>query len=346
MAHDPLAAETQPATSILPSELAPEPVGDRLPERVPTLRFAGPLEGEYQAFARDTLAATRRQAQRWVPVGLLALLAAAAAVYQGQPGALASPLAWVVLPVLAVLSVMFPLGRSLAWRFKAALAEVVLAGAVQLWWWPAAGWPQHLLALAFMLAALALAALAAAQHDRTLRALFLMQQTVTQMAATDTLTGLGNRRAFEPFVARTMQHAARGQQRVALVLVDADHFRSYNEQRGHAAGDAALKAVARAISMRIRRQFDLGARLGGEEFAMFFYDVNLGFAWTVAEELRRDVEQRLAMAHASNPSGVLTVSVGAAVSTPGESFEQLYQRAESALVDAKVKGGNQVQLAE
>lgn len=346
MADDPLAADTQPATSMLPSELAPGPAAARLPERVPSLRFAGPLEQEYQTFAHESLAAARRRALHWLPVVLLALAAVAVGLHDWQGGTLAGPVAWVGLPVLGLLTIFFPMGHSFVGRLETAVLFGMASAAALVFLVPGAAWPEQAVALLWLTAGLLTTALGAHQHDKTLRALFLMQQTVTQMASTDTLTGLSNRRAFELFVARTMQHAARGQQRVALLLVDADRFRPYTEQRGHAAGNVALKALARAVSMRIRRQFDLGARLGNEEFALFFYDVSLGFAWTAAEELRRDVEQRLAMAHAGSPAGVLTVSVGAAVSTPGESFEQLYQRAEFALVEAKAKGGNQMQLAE
>ncbi len=346
MADDPLAVDTQPATSLLPPDLAPERAAERLPERVQGLRFAGVLERDYQAFARESLVATRRRALLWLPLALLALGGGAVAINTGLGSTLASPVWWVGLPMLAMLAIFFPTGQSFVGRLQVAALFGAGCAVALAFVWPAGMWPHHLLVMAWLLATLGLAALAAFMHEKTLRALFLMQQTVKQMASTDALTGLSNRRAFEPFVARTMQHAARGQQRVALVLVDADRFRQYNDQHGHNAGDAALKAVARAVALRIRRQFDLGARLGGEEFVMFFYDVNLGFAWTVAEELRRDVEQRLAMAHADNPTGVLTVSVGAAVSAPGESFEQLYQRAEFALLNAKAQGGNRVQLAE
>lgn len=336
-----------------------EPVAAQMPtppaaRRVQGLGFSGAMEGEFRAFARDTQAPARRQAQLWLQTMLLTLVVAAVlagakwgnALVAVLGKALASPQAWLGLQVLGMLLIFFPTGRSFGSRLVAAALFGMAATVAQVFIWPDAGWPQHLLAGLCWLATLLLAALGAYQHEQTLRALFLMQQTVTQLASTDALTGLCNRHAFEPYVARTMQHAARGQQQVALVLVDVDRFRPYNDQHGRAAGDVALRALGRAVSLRIRRQFDLGARLGGEEFALFLHDVDLGYAWAVAEELRRDVEQRLALAQADSPYGVITVSAGLATSAAGETFEQLYQRADRALGLAKAAGGNQVQIAE
>ena len=285
---------------------------------------------------------------RWMQATLLSLclmMLASEALYCHATGQLQTPLI-VAGNILMTLAIFFPLGHSFVPSLKIATLFSLVASLVLPQVIPSAMLTDFYRLLPFQLMGLAAAALAAYHQERTLRALFLMKQSVTQMASTDALTGLSNRHAFEPFVARAMQQAARDKQQVALVLLDVDQLKPYNDLLGNPAGDAALRALARAVSQRLRRQFDLGARLGGGEFALFFYDVNVGFAWTVAEDLRRDVVQRLAISHPSNATGVLTISLGAAVSADGESFERLYQRANQAMHKAKAQGRNQVQLAE
>ncbi|MBK7616168.1 MAG: GGDEF domain-containing protein [Vitreoscilla sp.] len=406
MPSEPQDAETLPAAAELTRELLVERPSDRLPDRLPSLRFAGTHERDYLAFAFESLRDTRTEAYRvalalllvfaaidvfqatqdFVPLLTPAILAArllavaivawaqrrvrlasdwsaghrwmratglslglmmlvSEALYCHATGQLQAPLI-VAGNILMTMAFFFPLGYSFVAGLKIAVVFSLAACLVLPQFMPAAMLADFYRLLPFQLMGLAAAALAGYQQERTLRALFLMKQSVTQMASSDALTGLSNRHAFEPFVARAMQQAARDKQQVALVLLDVDQLKPYSDQFGNPAGDAALKALARAVSQRIRRQFDLGARLGGGEFALFFYDVNVGFAWTVAEDLRRDVAQRLAISHPDSSAGVLTISLGAAVSADGESFEGLYQRADQALYRAKAQGRNQVQLAE
>lgn len=406
MTGEPQDAETMPAATGLTHELLAERPSDRLPDRLPSLRFAGTHERDYLAFAFESFRQTRTEAYR-VVVGML-LVFAAIDVFQAKqdfvplltPAILATRLITIAIVVwaqrrvhlalewpaghrwmratllslglmmlvsealycsatgqlqtpliaagniLMTVACFFPTGYSFVPSLKIATVFSLAACLVLPHFMPVVMLTDFYRLLPFQLMGLAVAALAGYHQERTLRALFLMKQSVTQMASTDALTGLSNRHAFESFVQRAMQQAARDKQQVALVLVDVDHLKQFNDHLGNPAGDAALRAVARAVSQRIRRQFDLGARLGGGEFALFFYDVNVGFAWTVAEELRRDVAQRLAINHPGSSAGVLTVSLGAAVSTDGEQFERLFQRADQALSDAKAQGRNQVQLAE
>jgi len=406
MTGEPQDAETLPAATQLTRELLVERPSDRLPDRLPSLRFAGTHERDYLVFAFESFRDTRTEAYRIV-LGLL-LVFAAVDVFQATrdfvplltPAILATRLIAIVIVawaqwrvrrasnwsaghrwigatwlslglmmlvsealychatgqlqapliaagnILLTLAIFFPAGYSFMPSLKIAMVFSLAACLLLPQFIPAVMLTEFYRLLPFQLMGLAVAALAGYHQERTLRALFLMKQSVTQMASTDALTGLSNRHAFEPFVARAMQQAARDKQQVALVLLDVDQLKPYNDQFGNPAGDAALKALARAVSQRIRRQFDLGARLGGGEFALFFYDVNVGFAWTVAEDLRRDVAQRLAINHPGSSAGVLTISLGTAVSADGESFESLSQRAGQALFRAKAQGRNQVQLAE
>jgi diguanylate cyclase (GGDEF)-like protein len=284
--------------------------------------------------------------QRWVRVSLLSLglmTLACEGLYCHATGLFQAPLI-VAGQLLMTLAFFFPVGHGFVPSLAMATVFSLAAGLALPPLLPAAMQADFYRLLPWQAMGLAAAALAGYHQERTLRALFLMTQSVTQMASTDALTGLSNRQAFEPFVARALQQAARDRQQVALVLADVDRLKAYNDQFGHPAGDAALKALARTVSQRLRRQFDLGAHLGGGEFALFFYDANVGFAWRVAEELRRDVAQRLAIGQQDR--GALTLSLGAAVSAEGERFEQLYQRAHQALDQAKAQGGNGVQLAE
>jgi diguanylate cyclase (GGDEF)-like protein len=154
---------------------------------------------------------------------------------------------------------------------------------------------------------------------------------LTDLAMTDALTGLPNRRAWD---ARLREHAVsaeREQQPLALALVDLDHFKSYNDTHGHQAGDALLASAARRWRRLLRPQ-DLLARYGGEEFAIVLPGCELEEAEQIVERLRRNVP--LAQ----------TCSIGLAAST-GEPHDELVARADAALYAAKAAGRDCVRAA-
>lgn len=162
------------------------------------------------------------------------------------------------------------------------------------------------------------------------------------IARTDALTAVSNRRGFdEAFGAlqtRTDQSSP-----VALFMIDIDFFKRLNDARGHAAGDECLRIVAGVISAELRHGQDLLARFGGEEFVAIVPHVDAGEAVAIAERVRSAVEAR-GIANPGSESGLLTVSVGVAVSPPA-SVERLVARADAALYEAKSGGRNAVKLA-
>jgi diguanylate cyclase (GGDEF)-like protein len=168
------------------------------------------------------------------------------------------------------------------------------------------------------------------------------------MAQLDALTGAKNRRIFDEHLARVWQQAARDRRSLAILLLDVDHFKTYNDHYGHQAGDHALRQVARTAQAFIRRPLDIFARYGGEEFAAVLYDVDGSSAEGIADQMRRAVEA-LAIEHvASRTAVVITISVGVAVVEPTRERNSggALQLADQALYEAKVKGRNRVKLMD
>ncbi|GAB2851123.1 hypothetical protein GCM10027277_19250 [Pseudoduganella ginsengisoli] len=166
------------------------------------------------------------------------------------------------------------------------------------------------------------------------------------LSTTDGLTGVGNRRGFDTALAAEWRRAARTGQSLALMLLDVDHFKKYNDLYGHQAGDTCLRRVADLITSHGRRTTDLVARYGGEEFVLLSASTNAADAYGTAAAICKEL-QRLALPHAASPFGVVTISIGVAVLAPGDanSPEMLVQLADEALYSAKQKGRNQALLA-
>ena len=99
-----------------------------------------------------------------------------------------------------------------------------------------------------------------------------MQGALAKLARTDTLTGLANRRQFEEAFERSARASARTGRPLSLLVIDADHFKTYNDRFGHAVGDAVLQGLAEVLMRSVRRPGDLVARVGGEEFAVLMPD--------------------------------------------------------------------------
>ncbi len=155
---------------------------------------------------------------------------------------------------------------------------------------------------------------------------------------TDALTGLKNRRAFDRLVADEYARSLRARSGLALLMVDVDHFKAYNDQYGHLAGDQALQAVANAIQSQARA-YDHVARYGGEEFGVVLPDTQVADMRAVAERIRLAV-QSLTGLHRP-----VTVSIGAAMANPQATPAELVNRADQALYQAKHNGRNRVQTA-
>jgi diguanylate cyclase (GGDEF)-like protein len=174
--------------------------------------------------------------------------------------------------------------------------------------------------------------------ERTL-ALEQVNARLEALSVTDPLTGLTNRRGL---AAVFEAEWARGTP-LAVLMLDIDRFKLYNDRYGHLGGDACLRRVAAALSASARTGVDLVARYGGEEFAIILPDTDCAGARVVAERVRGAVAA-LAEPHLDVPLGIVTVSVGvaAAIPTQHSSIEQLLARADAALYEAKRAGRNQV----
>ena len=166
------------------------------------------------------------------------------------------------------------------------------------------------------------------------------------MASTDALTGLANRRAFVAGLDEAWRVATRTRSSLALLLLDADHFKSYNDVYGHPEGDRVLQAIAACIRRCASCPGALGVRYGGEEFALLLPDTDAHGALVAAECVRQAVLEG-AITHQSTPAGVVSVSVGVAVARPkfGEAAELLVREADAALYEAKHAGRNRVAFA-
>lgn len=170
--------------------------------------------------------------------------------------------------------------------------------------------------------------------------------SLVELSQRDPLTGLANRRLFDERLASALDLAGRTEQTVALLMVDIDSFKSYNDHYGHPAGDECLKTIAETMRRHFDQPQQLVARTGGEEFSIILPATTPEASRKQAEGLRLAVEA-LALPHAaSTASTVVTVSIGGALFTPAQrrSAEALIDAADDALYAAKQAGRNRVSL--
>lgn len=173
---------------------------------------------------------------------------------------------------------------------------------------------------------------------------------LTQLSRTDGLTGLANRRHLDETFANECARAHRSGQALAVMLIDVDLFKPYNDHYGHPAGDEALRQVATVLQTSYRRASDLAARYGGEEFCILMADTDRAGAMALAEHIRGAVEA-LSLPHEKSVRGVVTISIGVAswlpAATPLPVTEQtLLHWADQALYRAKEAGRNRVVVHE
>lgn len=167
-----------------------------------------------------------------------------------------------------------------------------------------------------------------------------------RLATTDALTGLYNRRHFDQTIAREWNRARRVPAPVSVLMIDADHFKAFNDTFGHQVGDDALAALGDCIASVTQRSSDCSARYGGEEFAVILPGVEADEALSVAEAIRskvaalRDLQQE-------RPDRPPTVSIGAATLTPqpGLTPRDLVKAADAALYAAKAAGRDCIMVA-
>ena len=169
--------------------------------------------------------------------------------------------------------------------------------------------------------------------------------TTLKNAEEDPLTGLLNRRGLDKRMSVILPYCVRNKNMIALLILDIDHFKHYNDTFGHPAGDVCIETVAKVLKNTARRNTDIIARIGGEEFVVFIHGTNETDPILLAEKIRSGVEaQRIKHSPTLGSNAIVTVSVGVASMTPdvNDSFDLLYADADKALYHAKKNGRNTV----
>jgi len=174
-----------------------------------------------------------------------------------------------------------------------------------------------------------------------LRRRYCAEKVLSELAATDALTGLANRRTLDQRLRLEWERAQRSGEPLALLMIDVDHFKAFNDRHGHQGGDEALRHVAQVIGSNIRRPADLAARYGGEEFAVVLPDTDGDGANTIAEHIRSAVEH---LPPADGDALSVTVSIGLSTwdKRSRGSLEALLLSADRALYEAKHSGRNRI----
>lgn len=169
----------------------------------------------------------------------------------------------------------------------------------------------------------------------------IMFENVERMASFDPMTGVANHRAMQDFLAARLSEAERNCTQVGVLMIDVDHFRAFNEEEGHDAGDFVLKEVAKRIREAVR-PYDLPARYGGEEFAAVLPGLDLEFSVEVAERVRKSIET-IEYVSANGRIRHVTASIGvAAFPETAREASSLFKAADHALYKAKRAGRNRV----
>lgn len=175
-----------------------------------------------------------------------------------------------------------------------------------------------------------------------------LNEELHQLSLSDGLTGIGNRRSLDEVIEREWKRAVREQSKLAMLMIDIDYFKLFNDTYGHLAGDECLKKVAATITGIIKRSMDFAGRYGGEEFAVILPTTDEQGAMAVGEKIRAAIEAASIPHQRSYLGGIVTVSIGVAVMVPNSTTEPvlLVDAADQALYTAKSSGRNRVVLAE
>ena len=186
------------------------------------------------------------------------------------------------------------------------------------------------------------------QVEQRTQELVALNKELQQLSSLDGLTGIGNRRYLDQILAQEWQRAIRQETPVALILLDLDFFKDYNDVYGHQAGDDCLKQVAYTLKAALKRSIDVAARYGGEEFVAVLPETDAAGAAFLAEEIRIKIEALGIKHEKSSISKVVTVSSGIAAVVPwqGSLPSVIIAAADQALYNAKREGRNRVKIAE
>ncbi len=225
----------------------------------------------------------------------------------------------------------------------ACVAMVVSFGVGAMLWLPQDAAIKYIVTMSV---ATLIGAVASRDAEILARTQYLEDKLLGELLERDPLTGLKNRRSFDDHLQRIWLQAQRDSRAVAVLMIDADDFKRFNDTYGHQAGDEVLRRIGGVLREFGRRPLDLAARYGGEEFALIMSDVTVEHAAKVAEQLRAAVAA-LGIAHsAGRAASTVTLSVGVAIGKPvlGRTASGLVQLADEALYSAKAAGRNRVVL--
>jgi len=180
--------------------------------------------------------------------------------------------------------------------------------------------------------------------SRTFEKLITAKSLLEQLTKTDALTGLFNRRHFDEVLPQQMSAANRSHELLALVIIDIDHFKNYNDTFGHPAGDVALVALANLLKVQMKRGNDAVFRLGGEEFALLYQAKDETSAFKLTEDIRVAVES---LEQYCDLEKKITISAGILLINASQNLtvESAYERADKLLYQAKNSGRNKVVLS-
>jgi diguanylate cyclase (GGDEF)-like protein len=185
-------------------------------------------------------------------------------------------------------------------------------------------------------------------HEKNHRRSFLETKSLKELASLDSLTGLANRRALDDYLAHIWSHAKRESQPITVALIDIDHFKAYNDNYGHQAGDLTLIAIAQTLGKVIHRPLDFTARFGGEEFVVLLSGTTALDAEQIINTLRLQVQNLNIRNEASPTATMITISAGLVCLYPhstNHSIKGFIQLADQALYQAKNNGRNRVCIA-
>jgi len=224
------------------------------------------------------------------------------------------------------------------------VASALMLSFIGIGWYLGVSTEHLIFASSVVFATTLMSVLSALRMERLLRANFIENRLLNDIAERDGLSGLYNRRMFDNLTTRLWLQAQRNQDALQVILVDIDQFKAYNDLYGHQAGDTCIRRVASIIARAAKRPFDFCARYGGEEFALVLYAPSGNDPTAVPEQIRRDI-LALDIPHANaDGTRMLTVSIGSATaqSNTKRSLAGLIQTADEALYRAKKLGRNRV----
>lgn len=178
--------------------------------------------------------------------------------------------------------------------------------------------------------------------ERAIRSNYLHRKILKNMAEHDGLTGIYNRHTFNERYDRLWRQAARDRKSVAVIMIDVDWFKHYNDTHGHLAGDQCLIRIASTLAQYERRPLDIVARFGGEEFVVVLYDTTIDHVRDTSEMIRNGVDTLGIDREGPGDAHHVTISIGCAIMAPAQATEpqELIRRADEALYQAKNRGRN------